>query len=223
MGPGGDERLADGEGRIVGRIAAGDEQAFAMAYDRYADLLFGSVVRFSGDREVAAEVVQDTFLALWHRARQFEPRSGSLRSWLLGIARNRAIDLHRAAARRPLRSALPLPGHAESAPAEPAEPADPDDPANPATLVERRWLQSVIRTFVSELPDDERDVVLMAYSAGLTQSEISGRTGLPLGTVKSRTRRALAHLRDRLAGEPDVLDAAGAGIAGLRPAREQEG
>jgi RNA polymerase sigma-70 factor (ECF subfamily) len=219
--PGEDDRPADGERHIVGRIAAGDEQAFAMAYDQYADLLFGSVVRFSGDREVAAEVVQDTFLALWHKARQFDARSGSLRGWLLGIARNRAIDRHRAAARRPLASALPLAGPNDSTAADSTapEPADRDDQADPVALVERRWLQSVIRTFVSELPDDERDVLVMAYSAGLSQSEISGRTGLPLGTVKSRTRRAMAHLRSRLANVPGVGVDAGEIVEASRGAR----
>jgi RNA polymerase sigma-70 factor (ECF subfamily) len=182
-----------GEAGIVERIAAGDEQAFAMAYDRYADLIFGSVVRFSGDRETAAEVVQDAFLTLWRKARKFDRRSGSLLGWLLRVARNRAIDMHRAQSRRPV-SVAPL--------ADAVLPPDASvrDPAvlDPAAIADQHWLQALVRTYVSELPDEERDVLLLAYANGLSQSEISGRTGLPLGTVKSRTRRAMAHLRDRL-------------------------
>src|SRR5215211_3104908 len=86
----------------------GDEVAFATAYDRHAALLFGSVVRFVGDREAAAEVVQDAFMALWRRARQFDPRAGTLLNWLLGIARNRAIDRYRAESRRATSSAVSL-------------------------------------------------------------------------------------------------------------------
>src|SRR6266576_638838 len=93
---------------IVERIAAGDERAFADAYDRYSDLLFGSVLRFCGDRETAAEVVQDAFLSLWRRAHQFNAESGSLLGWLLRIARNRAIDRYRSENRRPEGSSVAL-------------------------------------------------------------------------------------------------------------------
>jgi RNA polymerase sigma-70 factor (ECF subfamily) len=186
---------------FVTRIARGDEAAFTLAYERYADTLFGSLVRFSGDREVAAEVVQDTFLTLWHKAGQFDPRSGTLLGWLLRIARNRAIDRFRAEARRPRATAVVL-----GSPPDVAA-ADTDHATDPTAEADRRWLRSVVRTFVAQLPDEERDVVLLAYAGGLSQSEVSSRTGLPLGTVKSRTRRALAHLRAGLASVPGMIDA----------------
>lgn len=189
--------------QIVERIAMGDEVAFAMAYDRHAGIVFGSVVRFVGDREAAAEVVQDAFLALWRRARQFDPRSGSLVNWLLGIARNRAIDRFRAESRRATSASVSL---ADASAGEELDLDPARQPADPTLVVELRWKQSVVRSFVADLPDAERDVLLLAYGRGLSQSEIADRTGLPLGTVKSRTRRALAHLRDRMAGVPGLLE-----------------
>ncbi len=187
----------DSDRLIVDRIAAGDEDAFALAYDRYADLLYGSVVRFTGDRETAAEVVQDAFMALWRRAGQFDERSGTLAGWLLAIARHRAVDVHRAEIRRPA-LAVAVDEERSAAPATYHEGTDPHD------VAAQRWLQAVVRAAVSELPDDERAVLTLAYSSGLSQSEISGRIGVPLGTVKSRTRRAMAHLRVRLSALPGL-------------------
>jgi RNA polymerase sigma-70 factor, ECF subfamily len=189
----------DSDRLIVDRIAAGDEDAFALAYDRYADLLYGSVVRFTGDRETAAEIVQDAFMALWRRAGQFDERSGTLAGWLLAIARHRAVDVHRAEIRRPA-LAVAVDEERSAAPATDQEGADPHD------VAAQRWLQAVVRTAVSELPDDERAVLTLAYSSGLSQSEISGRIGVPLGTVKSRTRRAMAHLRVRLSALPGLVE-----------------
>ncbi len=190
------------ERQIVERIAAGDEDAFALAYDRHADLLFGALVRFTGDREAAAEIVQDTFMALWRRASQFDHRMGTLAGWLMSIARNRAVDRHRAAARRPTLVQSPETDRGQGLPADHETESDID----PEAAAAKRWLQAVVRSVVAELPDDERDVVLLAYSSGLSQSEISSRTGVPLGTVKSRTRRALAHLRGRLTAWPGLID-----------------
>jgi RNA polymerase sigma-70 factor (ECF subfamily) len=207
----------DDDQAVVERIAMGDEVAFAAAYDRHAALLFGSVVRFVGDREAAAEVVQDAFLALWRRAHQYDAASGSLVSWLLGIARNRAIDRFRAESRRPTSAAVSL---SESFGATEVGADLSGSALDPTAVVELRWRQSVVRSLVADLAEAERDVLLLAYGRGLSQSEIAERTGLPLGTVKSRTRRALAHLRDRLAGVPGLLEAIG---GGSRSAGAREG
>ncbi|HEY2915990.1 MAG TPA: sigma-70 family RNA polymerase sigma factor [Candidatus Limnocylindrales bacterium] len=204
---------------LVARIAMGDEAALAEAYDRHAGLLFGSTVRFLGDREAAAEVTQDAFMALWRRATQFDPRAGSLSAWLLGIARHRAIDRFRAEARRAASRSIPLSalvggdrddaggsGGDELPTWRLTEEASEALVRDPATVADRRWLQAVIRTVVSELPEVERSVVLLAYSGGLSQSEIAARIGAPIGTVKSRTRRAFARLRANLATVPGLLD-----------------
>lgn len=205
-----DARDAWDDDRLVAeRIAMGDELAFAAAYDRHSPLVYGAVVRFVGDREAAAEVVQDAFMALWRRAHQFDAASGSLAGWLLGIARHRAIDRFRAESRRPTAAAVSLTDSFSS-----AEPAYVDLPTtsavDPTDVAELHWRQSVVRTLVADLPDSERDVLMLAYGRGLSQAEIAERTGTPLGTVKSRTRRALAHLRARIDSVPDLVDEAGA-------------
>jgi RNA polymerase sigma-70 factor (ECF subfamily) len=201
---------------LVARIAMGDEAAFATAYDRHSGLLFGSAVRFLGDRDAAAEVTQDAFMALWRRAAQFDPQAGSLSGWLLGIARHRAIDRYRAEARRAASRSMPLSILVEDAGSSGASDdelptwrmtdADAAAVRDPAAVADRHWVQSVVRTVVSELPEIERSVVLLAYSGGLSQSEIADRIGAPLGTVKSRTRRAFARLRAGLADVPGLLE-----------------
>ena len=199
------------DARLVRRIAAGDEAAFVTAYDRHAGFVFGSVTRFLGDREAAAEVVQDAFLSLWRRAGQFDARAGSLLTWLLAIARNRAIDRMRAEGRRPGRDAVRLdavigesggstPGSRPDVPSELIADASTD----PLTVTSRRWVQSVVRTGIAELPEHEREVIVLGYSLDLSQAQIAERLEWPLGTVKSRTRRALAQLRHHFAGLAEV-------------------
>jgi RNA polymerase sigma-70 factor, ECF subfamily len=200
----------DDDRLVAERIAMGDEAAFAVVYDRHSPLVYGAVVRFVGDREAAAEVVQDAFMALWRRAHQFDASSGSLAGWLLGIARHRAIDRYRAESRRPTAAAVSLADSFTN-----AEPVFAEAPAgfgadiDPTEVAELHWRQSVVRTLVADLPESERDVLMLAYGRGLSQTEIAERTGTPLGTVKSRTRRALAHLRLRLAGVPGLVDEGG--------------
>lgn len=198
------------DARLARRIAAGDEAAFVTAYDRHAGYLFGAVTRFLGDREAASEVVQDAFVTLWRRAGQFDAHAGSLLTWLLAIARHRAIDRLRAEGRRPIRDASSIDAFMGDAPAMDAgspvlPPALVAGPAtDPSTVSSRRWTQSVVRAVIAELPEHERQVIVMAYSLDLPQSEIAARLEWPIGTVKSRTRRALAQLRQQLAG---VIDA----------------
>lgn len=188
---------------LAARIAAGDEVAFVAAYDAHAALLFGVVTRFLADREAAAEVVQETYLALWQRAELYRHEAGSLRTWLLRIARNRALDRLRAEARRPRLVAAertPTDGVARPPAVEARAPAGDE----PEASLERRWQQSVVRAAVAAMPEDERAVLVLAYDEELSQSQIASRLGLPIGTVKSRTRRAMARLRELLGGVPDL-------------------
>lgn len=208
------------DARLVGRIAAGDEAAFVIAYDRHAGYLFGSLVRFLGDREAASEVVQDAFMALWRRAPQFDATAGSLLTWLLSIARHRAIDRLRAEGRRPMRDAASLDAiGGDGGPGDTASRADvpqelvADAVTDPGTVATRRWVQSVVRTGIAELPPNERDVIVLGYALDLSQAQIAERLEWPIGTVKSRTRRALAQLRSNLAGLTEAEDPAPAGTS----------
>ena len=197
----------------MARIAAGDEDALMEAYDRHAETLFGATVRFLGDREAAAEVVQETFVASWRSAATFDSTAGSLRTWMLRIAKNRAIDRIRFEARRPGLVQLPV-TNGEEALLDPLDRLAQHrrqgvDDSDPAVVLERNWSGAVVRTALSDLAGHEREVVSLAYRDGLTQHEIAERLGLPLGTVKSRTRRALAHLRQALARVPDFAPGEG--------------
>jgi RNA polymerase sigma-70 factor (ECF subfamily) len=198
---------------LVGRIARGDGAAFVIAYDRHSSFVFGSVQRFLGDREAAAEVVQDAFVTLRRRAGQFDSHSGSLLTWLLAIARHRAIDRFRAERRRPSHEAIRLEaligdGAGVDAPRADTPPELVSDGAtDPATVATRRWVQSVVRTGISELPEHERQVIVMGYSMDLSQAQIAERMEWPLGTVKSRTRRAMAQLRLRLGALAELDEA----------------
>jgi RNA polymerase sigma-70 factor, ECF subfamily len=204
------------DARLAARIAAGEESAFVIAYDRHAGFVFGSVARFLGDREAAAEVVQDAFVTLWRRARQFDARSGSLLTWLLAIARHRAIDRLRADGRRPSRDAIRLDavtseGGSGGSMANPEVPAAliADAATDPLRVATRRWTQSVVRTGIAALPDNERQVILLGYAEDLSQAEIAERLEWPLGTVKSRTRRAMAQLRASLGPVAELTEPEG--------------
>jgi RNA polymerase sigma-70 factor (ECF subfamily) len=196
------------DGVLAGRIAGGDEGAFMTVYDRHADLLFGTALRFLRDREAAAEIVQETFLAIWQRTAQFDPAHGSIGGWALGIARNRALDRLRAEARRPrsVREAGsdPLLGDAGDIMDWAGSRLVGPERDEPAAEVDRRWTRALLRTALSQMRAEEREVLVLAYDGDLSQAEIADRLSLPIGTVKSRTRRALARLRVYLSAVPDL-------------------
>jgi RNA polymerase sigma-70 factor (ECF subfamily) len=194
---------------VVLEMAAGSEAALETLYDRHAAAIFAAVYRLTSDRGTAEEVVQETFLTLWNRAETFDPTAGSLASWLHAIARNRAIDRLRAAGRRPVLVDLAAAAAPDEDPSAALErlavhgsvvassvpSADPEDAATAAGL------RDALRVAVATMPDEERSVILLAYQDDLSQSEIAERLGWPLGTVKTRTRRALRRLRDALGEE----------------------
>jgi RNA polymerase sigma-70 factor (ECF subfamily) len=198
---------------LVRAVVDGSDEALAMLYDRHAGGVHAVALRLTGDRGIAEEVVQETFLALWNRAALFDPALATLATWLRVIARNRALDKLRAAGRRP--TLVSLGGGADDGDDRGMDQFGPDPTvlggASVARGPEDAAVAADLRTLVGEalaaMPDDERTVIVLAYRDELTQQEIAERLGWPLGTVKTRTRRALARLRDLLA--PD--DASGSG------------
>ncbi|HEY5630362.1 MAG TPA: sigma-70 family RNA polymerase sigma factor [Candidatus Limnocylindrales bacterium] len=215
-------RSSPDDAALARRIAAGDEAAFAEAYDRHADIVYGSVMRLIHDREAAEETVQDVYLAVWRNAGQYNPAAGGLLSWVLGIARNKAIDRLRAASRRPRlvvlgetddeREAAMERAMATGRPTRSLGEAD----LGPEEAATRAWAKAVVRAALSAMPALERQAIRLAYDEGLTQAEIAERLGWPLGTVKTRTRRALLTLRAALEGVPDLSDDRGAAAARFR-------
>jgi RNA polymerase sigma-70 factor (ECF subfamily) len=198
------------DSELMARVAAGDHEAFATLYDRHVRTVYGAVLRYLRDAAAAEEVVQETYLAMWRQPNRYAADKGSLVGWLLSIARNRAIDRLRADSRRPLLVALD-PGMADAAESDlerlmaSGRPVGSGVTADePSDVAERRWVQAVVRTALESMAEPERQVLVLAYDDGLTQKEIAERIGWPLGTVKTRTRRALLRLRAMLESVPDI-------------------
>jgi RNA polymerase sigma-70 factor (ECF subfamily) len=166
---------------LMRRIAAGDARAFAAVYDRHAAAAFG-LARSMLAPAAAEEVVQECFLALW-RAPAYRAERGSLRTFLLTVVRNRAIDVLRADGRRA---------------AAPAQQEETADVVSIDEAVERREDARALRTALAVLPEPQREAIALAYLGGLTQLEIATRLGVPVGTVKGRIRLGLRRLRTQL-------------------------
>jgi RNA polymerase sigma-70 factor (ECF subfamily) len=194
------------EAWLVRQLIDGSEEALARLYDRHAPAVFAEATRASRDRWIAAEVVQETFLALWNRAELFDPSRGELRAWLLTIAHNRAVDRLRRAKRHDRAAAFSSFGNSGDADAStidwlaasgaPVAAAGPEP--GPETWLSREETRASIAAAVASLAPFERSMISLAYDGGLSQSEIAVRLGWPIGTVKTRTRSALRHLRERL-------------------------
>ena len=179
------------DAQLVRATARGDERAYASLYDRYSPILFGLLLRILHSRAEAEDVLQEVFLQVWQQARSFDQSRGRAFTWLVTLARSRAIDRLRAvesrdrAARRSAEEGAP-----EGATFE--EPAD--------SAAERSEQAAVVRAALAELPEEQRRTLLLAYLEGMSQSEIAARTGQPLGTVKTRTRAGLKKLGELLRG-----------------------
>lgn len=174
---------------LLERIAAGDAGALGELYDAYGRTVFAVVYRMLADPEAAEEVAQDVFHAVWRRAGGYQRDRGAVRTWLLAIARNAAIDWRRTRGKRVERE-VEL-----DAAAEMRADAGVEDSVLLSLRAER------VREAVRILPAEQRDVLALAFWGGLTQTEIAERTGTPLGTVKSRVRLGMEKLRQYLAGE----------------------
>ncbi len=164
------------------RVARGDQEAFLELYERYAARVHALTLRILGDSMLAEEATQDTFLKLWSRARQYVAARGSFLTWLLTIARHTALDRLRLEGRRPLLSC-------EDDPEETWNSLPDEQTASD----EARWRSLYFA--VRALPEEQRQVIELAYYGGLSQSQIAEVLGWPLGTVKTRLRAAMQTLR----------------------------
>jgi RNA polymerase sigma-70 factor (ECF subfamily) len=201
---------AQSDSRLMRQLIEGSQEALAGLYDRHAQAVFASALRVTRDRGIAADVVQETFLTLWNRAELFDPSRGALPTWLLAIARNRAIDRLRAASRHDRAATFSSFGYGEADSQSTVEwltstgdliGAAGPEPGPEVALADKETRES-IHDALASLSPLERRVIELAYDTGLTQSEIAAHLGWPMGTVKTRTRRALRHLRERLEGPP---------------------
>jgi RNA polymerase sigma-70 factor, ECF subfamily len=172
------------DGDLIRRVARRDANAFELLYRRYARPVFGLALRRLGDRMNAEDAVQETFAAIWRSARTYKPERGPGAPWLYAVARNAIVDRSRN------RSEPPAEG-----------PELPSDEPGPSERAEASYTAWRVHRALETLPENEREVIELAYYGGLSQSEVADFLDVPLGTVKTRTRSGLGRLADQLEGE----------------------
>jgi RNA polymerase sigma-70 factor, ECF subfamily len=181
------ERLADEE--LMPLIGEKDPAAFEVFYDRHGGAAYSLAYRIVGERAGAEDVTQEAFISIWRSGARFDRARGSVRSWMLSIVRNRAIDALRSKAGKAPKLAFDDDAVLEQRPAE------------EFTDIEalRRETAQELRGALGELPSDQSKVIELAYFAGFSHSEIAEVLGVPLGTVKGRMRLGLEKIRGQLA------------------------
>ncbi len=168
----------------MGMVHRGDASAFEVIFDRHADAAFSLAYRMCGRRAMAEDVVQDAFVSLWRSGARYDRTRGSVRSWVLSVVHNRAIDAFR---REKVRTSRDVPDEGVAERMAAGERTEVE--------VERRDEALQIRTALGGLPDDQRQVIELAYFGGFSHSQIAEMLALPAGTVKGRMRLGLTKMR----------------------------
>jgi RNA polymerase sigma-70 factor (ECF subfamily) len=181
------ERLADEE--LMPMIGKKDPDAFEVFYDRHGGVAYSLAYRIVGERGAAEDVTQEAFISIWRSGARYDAARGSVRTWMLGIVRNRAIDALRSRAGRAPKLDFDDDSILEHRPA--AEQTESE-------ALERETAQE-LRGALDELPGEQAKVIQLAYFGGFSHSEIAGMLGVPLGTVKGRMRLGLEKIRGGLA------------------------
>lgn len=167
---------------LAARLTAGDDFALAEVFDHWAPVVYGAALRVLRDEAAAQDVMQDVFVELWRRPGQYDPAVGTLRAYLVVLARHRSLDLVRSELRRVARqerSYRLMPGQL---------------PPSPCDEVMAAQVAAVVRAAIRLLPDSQRRIVELAYFRGLSCRDAAKAAGIPEGTAKSRLRLALAKL-----------------------------
>jgi RNA polymerase sigma-70 factor (ECF subfamily) len=181
------ERLADEE--LMPLIGAKDPEAFAVFYDRHGGVAYSLAYRIVGEPGAAEDVTQEAFISVWRSGARFDRARGSVRSWMLSIVRNRAIDSLRAGAGKAPKLTFDDDAVLEQRPAEELT----DEEAM------RHETATEVRGALGQLPGDQSKVIELAYYGGFSQSEIAAMLGVPLGTVKGRMRLGMEKIRGEIA------------------------
>lgn len=195
------------DARLMALIAAGDQEAFAALYDRYAVKVFQIALIRLRDSGLAEEVVNDVFMRCWRSASAFRQDAESAKSWLCRIADHRATDVWRSKQGRERGREEPLP--------------DPNVGGAGASLSGAGFDEDVVRRLTMQealdgLSDPQKEVIVLGYYGGLSQSEIATATEQPLGTVKTRTRAALEALRKSMRPADTSVAPANVEVQGAR-------
>lgn len=178
---------------LLARVAKRERAAFEQLYDRYANILYATAMKFLKEDADAQDVVQDVFIQIWDKANLYDPAKGKPLTWALTLTRNRSIDRIRAIQRRTrLRDDF-----------EKETVVDESAGVREALSgVDASEKSQILRDAVGRLSPEQRKVIELAFFGGLTQSEVADRLGEPLGTVKARARRGLMKLKELLGEKP---------------------
>ncbi len=177
---------------LVARVAAGDQDALGLLYDRFGQAVYSLCLRIVHEGATAEELTQEVFVRLWRSAASFDAAKGRLSTWLLRIAHNLSLNEVRRRQSRPV-TAPDLDWEAAAAAL-----ADPSVDADPAGSVWLRERATAVRGALAQLPAPQRKAIELAYFGGLSQPEVAAALGDPLGTVKSRIRAGMQRLRELL-------------------------
>jgi RNA polymerase sigma-70 factor (ECF subfamily) len=183
---------SEADAELVRRMQAGDQQAFATFYDRFAPALFSMIYAILHDQKESEDVLQEAFVHMWKRTATYDPARSGLFTWAVMISRHKAIDRLRSRQRQTRLVEAVADETKEDAVSAPAERAD--------NALERSDERERVRAAMAKLGDGQREAIELAFFAGLTQSQIAEKLGAPLGTVKARIRRGLLALREVLVG-----------------------
>ncbi len=178
---------------LLARVAKRERAAFEQLYDRYANILYATAMKFLKEDADAQDVVQDVFIQIWDKAKLYDPAKGKPLTWALTLTRNRSIDRIRAIQRRTrLRDDF-----------EKETVVDESAGVREALSgVDASEKSQILRDAVGRLSPEQRNVIELAFFSGFTQSEIADRLGEPLGTIKARARRGLMKLKEILGTQP---------------------
>ena len=177
---------------LLQNIARGDEAALAALYDQYRTILFGLLLRILHNRAEAEDVLQEVFLQVWQRAGNFDAERGKPFTWLVTLTRSRAIDRIRA-----------LGSRERTVEEATRETEDVIFDAEQNAILAQRG--EVVRQALDKLQEEQRQILMLAYFDGFSQSEIAEKLGTPLGTVKTRMRTGMIRLRELLGKQADIL------------------
>ncbi len=173
---------------LILRVSRGDEKSLEELYDKTSSIVFGLILKILSDRQEAEEVLGDIYMQIWERSSTYDPSLSKPVSWILMITRSRSIDKVRAGSKR----------RSLSDPLDNAVADSGDDPEKNSIIDEKR---KIIRNALSELDDNQKKAIELAYYFGMSQSEIAEELNKPLGTVKSWIRFGMRRLRDKLTKE----------------------
>lgn len=171
---------------LLSRISNHDEVALALLYEQYRTILFGLLIRILNDRAEAEDILQEVFVQIWQQAQNFDRERGKPFTWIVTMTRSRAIDRLRFLKTRTRTIERVKAG----------KPLCTDSKIEQNLILRRR--QKLVRAALTQLPENQRSLLLMAYFDGYSQTEIAESTNIPLGTVKTRMRVGITKLRETL-------------------------